>query len=505
MQTSIWHDGMMGLVVGDALGVPVEFMSREKIRRSAEGPVTGMRGFGSHNMPAGTWSDDSSLALATLVSLIDQQTINLDHIMWLFSNWHDCGDYSPFREVFDEGATCAEAIEAYKQDHDPKTCGRTGTYANGNGALMRILPVCLFVYEKVKAGAMTDAEAVEAVHEVAALTHNHLRSCMCCGVYYFLCKAVLDRKAEEGSLMEILQEGLDHAKAFYGANRKNRAEMEHFARIWNLAQFAQTPEDRIKSSGYVIDTLEAALWSLAGTANYSEAVLRAVNLGDDTDTVAAVTGGLAGLFYGAEGIPQEWRDTIVKVDCFLDSCDEMAGIRFRYGYDVMPYREELLRRLKVRHPWVTMEFMNSIGRLEIEEVDGEYEFVNYYEYFGSMDRKVLGYKTTGAVLEVQKEEIARELIRLNPVIASYSPAHSTVVDPGGWRLECYTIRKHATGDYSLFQQAGDRVSGGSREDMINPAAFRETDYSEFLEWVPKCGIPKEELMDDEGLRAFFGY
>lgn len=327
IQTSIWHDGIMGLVVGDALGVPVEFMTRSQIKKSENGPVTGMRGFGTFNMPAGTWSDDSSMALATMCALT-KGSIDLKYIMTLFRDWQDRGEFTPFGRVFDEGNTCREAIGAFKKCGNPASCGVTGEYANGNGALMRILPICLFVYQKVKSNEMTDDEAVKNVHNVAALTHNHLRSNMCCGVYYFLVKSILDNKDNNTvSLLDILQDGMDKARAFYGKDPQNAYEMKQLDRIWNLRKFVDTPEHEIKSSGYVIDTIEAALWCVINTNSFKDAALMAVNLGNDTDTVAAVTGGLAGLYYGFYGIPAEWRNSIRSVTKILAPCDAIAGIK----------------------------------------------------------------------------------------------------------------------------------------------------------------------------------
>jgi len=497
----------MGLVVGDALGVPVEFMTRDEIRESSEGPVTGMRGHGTYDVPSGTWSDDSSMALATLVSLNDKGTIDLDNIMRQFTYWQEFGEYTPFHETFDEGLTCRAAIDAFKKDGNPKTCGVTGEHANGNGALMRILPLCLFVYEKVKTGKMIDEEAIKRVHEVAALTHNHLRSCMCCGVYYFLVKAILTNKDKQvANLIDILQQGMDAARCFYIGNPKNANEMRYLDRVWNLREFQEVPKEKIKSSGYVIDTLEAALWCLIRSKSYRETVLLAVNLGDDTDTVASVTGGLAGLFYGYDNIPSEWIADICSLQDIVDSCEEMANVKFRFGLDPQPYRQELLKILQIKHPWVDMELLNSIEKIEIEEIAGEYEFVRYFNCFGKTMREVLGYKTTGKLLELRTPSIADELIRRNPVVETYRVTScSTVEDSRGWHLECYEIRKHALGGYSLFQQAGDRMTGGFRVDMINPAAFKEKDYDKFLQWVPHCGLKHEELLADKGLRAFFGY
>lgn len=312
--TNIWLNGMMGLVVGDALGMPVQFIPRNELKKR---PVEMMEGYGTYNMPPGTWSDDSSMAIATLVSLCEKKDMDCQDIMERFAAWTTEGEYTPAGKAFDQGFTCMEAIGRYMITKDCKTCGKTGEWANGNGALMRIMPVCLYAYEKTKAGEWTLTEAVECVHQVSALTHNHIRSKIGCGIYYFMICCILDG---EGSLQERLQKGVDEAVEFYRGNGENDAELEHYVRLFHLDTFTQVIEENIKSSGYVVDSLEAAVWSLITTDTLEEALLKAVNLGDDTDTVGAIAGGLAGLYYGYESIPEMWRESIIRRDWIEGLC-----------------------------------------------------------------------------------------------------------------------------------------------------------------------------------------
>ena len=304
--SNIWRNGMMGLVVGDALGMPVQFVDRSELKKN---PVDKMKGYGTYNMPPGTWSDDSSLALATLASIKEKGDIDYTDIMERFEKWLFNGEYTPYGKAFDVGQTCLMAICKYAKGKDYQTCGRTGERANGNGALMRIMPVCLFAYEKVKAGEWIIEEALERVHQVSALTHNHLRSQMGCGIYFFMICSILDG---EGSLPERLQKGIDDAVEYYHRDLGNYLELSHYTRLFRLDEFAKCEEDEIKSTGYVVDSLEAAVWSLITTDSFEGALLRAVNLGDDADTVGAIAGGLAGLYYGEENMPEEWKKVIVK-------------------------------------------------------------------------------------------------------------------------------------------------------------------------------------------------
>ena len=315
---NIWLNGIMGVVVGDALGVPVEFCDREELKR---GPVEEMEGYGTYNVPAGTWSDDSSMTLATLDSL--KYGYNPVDIMVKFAEWLVDGKYTPFGETFDVGNTCFKAIENFLRERDIATCGRTGERDNGNGSLMRIMPICLYMYEKQKTENLTDEEVIEKVHEASALTHAHMRSKIACGLYFFMVCSIFDHP---GNLQERLQIGLDKGFEYYTTKVECGKELEHYARIRNLEVLKYVPENDIRSTGYVVATLEAALWSLVRTDSCKDAALTAVNLGDDTDTVAAIAGGLAGLYYGYEGIPGEWRNTIIKKEEIVTICEMMEEI-----------------------------------------------------------------------------------------------------------------------------------------------------------------------------------
>ena len=313
----IWVNGIMGIVVGDALGMPVQFANRAELKLN---PVKTMEGYGTYNMPPGTWSDDSSMALATLDSIRENGEVNYSDIMERFVKWILDGAYTPAGTAFDQGNTCVDAIYNYMKKKDYKTCGKTGEWANGNGALMRIMPACLYAYEKELSKEWDVGQALECVHQVSALTHNHLRSKMACGIYYFMVKNIIEGSQ---SLLERLQNGVDEAMEFYHADILNFVELAHYTRLMNLHEFAKSEEHTIKSSGYVVDSLEAAVWSLITTDTLEEGLLRAVNLGDDSDTVGAIAGGLAVLFYGYDSVPEEWRKQIIKEKEIIALCEIM--------------------------------------------------------------------------------------------------------------------------------------------------------------------------------------
>ena len=156
MQDS-WNDGIFGLVVGDALGVPEEFSSREE--RKAD-PVIGMRAYGTHNQPTGTWSDDSSMVFATLDSINQKGKIDYKDIMDKFTEWCLYGEYTPFHEVFDIGIATSRAIMRYGKGALPLDSGGKTEWDSGNGSLMRILPVCLYLYHRQKMVCTSEDEVI---------------------------------------------------------------------------------------------------------------------------------------------------------------------------------------------------------------------------------------------------------------------------------------------------------------------------------------------------------
>ena len=313
MERNIWLDGMMGLVVGDALGCPVQFMSREEIADRPQGPVTGMEGYGTYDMPEGTWTDDSSMALAALDSIRELGKVDLTDIMKRFVDWYERGEYTPFGESFDIGNTCSLAIDRFEKEHDITSCGGRGERSNGNGSLMRIMPACLYAYDR----GLSPEDAVGTVHDVSSLTHAHKRSKIACGLYYFCVKSVLDG---DGLLEKRLQDGLDEGFAFYGRDITCKAELTHYDRLRSLEEFKTVPVSGIRSSGYVVDSLEAAIWCLITTESFRECLLKVVNLGDDTDTIGAIAGGLAALYYGYDSIPEEWITVIQRRDMIEEMC-----------------------------------------------------------------------------------------------------------------------------------------------------------------------------------------
>ena len=309
---NIWKDGIFGVVTGDALGCPVQFEERSRV---AEHPITGMRGYGTFDLPAGSWTDDSSLTLALLDSICETGTLDLKDIMENFTAWLKGGEFTPYGYSYDIGFGTMKAIEDYQLVQDPYLCGGRDESNNGNGSLMRIMPACLYCCAK----GLEAENAVPMISAVGSLTHAHVRANIACGLYWFMIREILNGT---GSLTERMQAGLDQGFAYYEGTMENREELEYYRRLRDLGAFAQTPVDSIRSTGYVVDTLEAAVWSLITTDSFEKALLKAVNLGLDTDTVGAITGGLAALFYGYEQIPPEWIAELKRKEWIEELCEK---------------------------------------------------------------------------------------------------------------------------------------------------------------------------------------
>lgn len=294
---------IFGHAVADAVGVPAEFKSRDTLKKF---PITDMTGYGTYNLPKGSWSDDTSMSLATLQSLKTGE-ISFGGMMENFSRWYNKGDFTPDGSVFDIGGICLEAISRYDRGVPPTECGSANEYSNGNGSLMRIHPVALYLYGR----DMPLSQKLDMIHGASALTHAHIRSKIACGIYSFVLWALLD----EPSPRSVLR-GLDAAKEFY----KGESELSAYGRIFE--GIASLTEREIKSSGYVVDTLEAAIYCLLTTKDYKNCILKAVNFGEDTDTVAAVAGGLAGALHGLNAIPKLWLEGLRRRDYIETLCRE---------------------------------------------------------------------------------------------------------------------------------------------------------------------------------------
>ena len=289
------RDAMYGEAIGDALGVPYEFNARDTFTctgmawRPSNGHNDADDGVGTWHQPVGTWSDDTGMALATCDSLRKLGRVDTDDMHRAFIRWRDSIDYNADTR-FDIGRTTAEALEQGQGLSDERD--------NGNGSLMRIIPL-----------AFTDASDDE-IRAVSAITHAHRMSCEACVTYVRYARLLRDGASP---LEALHDERVAHGLRGVASSTTAGIPVDDLTIIPEL--------DRIDvaSSGFVIDTLVAAIWCLTDTTGYSDCVLEAVNLGEDTDTTAAVAGGLAGIVYGMDAIPDEWLRLLRGKDV-IDRC-----------------------------------------------------------------------------------------------------------------------------------------------------------------------------------------
>lgn len=293
--------GIIGHLVGDALGVPVEFKSRKELKKD---PVTDMRGYGTYNQAPGTWSDDSSLTLCLLESLLDGYDLNDQAEK--FISWLDEAYWTAGGETFDVGNTTRVSIANLRQGMEATAAGAGGEKDNGNGSLMRILPLAFYLIN------VEPAEKFKKTEEVSSLTHSHLRSILGCYIYLDFAQRLI----MEADLEQAYEQSIKHINNFIGQDNFS-SELKYYSRILS-GNIKDSAETEIKSTGYVVDTLEAVFWVLLNSNSYQESVLKAVNLGEDTDTVAAITGGLAGLYYGFNSIPKKWVKQLARLDDVLE-------------------------------------------------------------------------------------------------------------------------------------------------------------------------------------------
>jgi ADP-ribosyl-[dinitrogen reductase] hydrolase len=272
---------LLGLACGDAVGTTVEFRPR-----GAFAPLADMVGGGPFRLPAGAWTDDTSMALCLARSMVECGGFDPGDQIRSYCRWQDEGYLSSTGQCFDIGRTVREALARFRETGDPYS-GSTDPQSAGNGCIMRLAPVPMYFHPEV-------AQAISFSGESSRTTHGALECVESCQLLAAMLCAALSGKSKEDVL-------LGHCAMPFRSAR---------VRAIAAGDYCYKVESRIRGSGYVIDCLEAAAWCFWHAESYREAVLRAANLGDDADTTAAVCGQIAGAFYGEEGIPQAWRSRV---------------------------------------------------------------------------------------------------------------------------------------------------------------------------------------------------
>lgn len=294
-------NGILGFIIGDALGVPLEFKKRDLFKNNK---VTDM--ISSDRIGAkGVWSDDSSMVIATMKAIIDNKgKINYKSIMDNFILWVSNKDFIATDKAFGIGRATFLALGNYYNKRYEKItdCGMKGFNYNGNGSLMRILPIAYYCYYK----KLNDDEIYNLVKDISSLTHSHEISILGCFIYVLLVIELLSGEEKENAYSNIKK--YNYKKYFSLENIK------YYDRLLNN-DISKLDVDSISSMGFVVDTLEAVVWCFINNNSYDKCVIEAINLGNDSDTIGALVGGLSGIYY--DNLPSKWLDSIIKKDYLL--------------------------------------------------------------------------------------------------------------------------------------------------------------------------------------------
>ena len=302
-------DGILGLAIGDAMGVPLEYMDREVLLAK---PVTKMLGYGNYEIEKGHWSDDTALSLATMESLTKEGKINLNDMMRRFCKWVNDGSYSSTGFAFDIGNTTKIALMKYYHDKvAPLKCGGKSINDNDNGSLSRMFPIAYFAYKK----ELTNEQIEYLSITTSSITHANEISTLSCYIYLMYVNYILKGYSKKDSYIMLRE--IDYSMF-------KKETIKKFKRIL-IQDISKLNIDNIYSSDYVIHTLEASLWIILNTNSYQESIIAAINLGDDTDTTASVTGSIAGLIYGAKTIPEAWLSDLKEKTYLQKLCSKFEA------------------------------------------------------------------------------------------------------------------------------------------------------------------------------------
>jgi ADP-ribosyl-[dinitrogen reductase] hydrolase len=288
---------LLGLAVGDAVGTTVEFQPRGSFS-----PITDMVGGGPFRLARGQWTDDTSMALCLATSLIERGAFDAADQMERYCAWFERGYLSSTGECFDIGNTTQQALQRYKASGNPFS-GSTHSRSAGNGCLMRLAPVPIFYFP--------DGDRTRHFSRESARTTHGAAECVAASQLF---GEMLHRALAGASKVEIL---FEHDPAQFAEER---------VRAIAQGSYRDKPIDQIHGTGYVIQSLEAALWCFWNTDTYEQAILAAANLGDDADTTAAICGQVAGAFYGESGIPPHWLEPLTLRDEIRQLAEKLMAV-----------------------------------------------------------------------------------------------------------------------------------------------------------------------------------
>lgn len=299
-----YRGALLGLAVGDALGTTLEFKPPGSFV-----PVTGMTGGGPFGLQPGQWTDDTSMALCLAESLLARNDFDPIDQLQRYMRWFRTGHLSSTGACFDIGNTTRSALMCFERTKRPD-CGPTDPRSAGNGSIMRLAPVPLFY-------ATSPREAIERSAQSSCTTHGAIAAVDACRYLGALLVGAVNGTSKD----ELLSERYAPAPGYWD-ERPLIAEIDEIA----AGSYKRRKPPEIKGSGYVVKSLEAALWAFYHATSFRDGCLLAVNLGDDADTTGAVYGQLGGAFYGASGIPQDWLSKLALKDVIVSFADRLLDL-----------------------------------------------------------------------------------------------------------------------------------------------------------------------------------
>ena len=314
------RNGILSFVLGDVMGTPVQFYQRRNLQEALKGePISRFILKGKPRIPFGSWSDDSSMTLCTMKSIVEKSGIDLKNLVEYFIKWLFGNYMTPFDKTFDVGRTEITAFGRYKQkdgtvmDFDiPK--GSTDMHSNGNGSLIRILPVSIYCYFK----KLSQKETFKTICDVSSLSHAHGISVLGCYIYTLMVFGILDGKSKDEIISDL--------KNIYSSDaipESYKEYLDEYKDIINGDIVNKNTED-IDSSGYIKSTLDTAIWGFYHSDTVEDCILKILEFAQDTDSNAAVGAGLSGLYYGLRGhfADEYWTEKIIRRDMILALTDE---------------------------------------------------------------------------------------------------------------------------------------------------------------------------------------
>lgn len=364
-------DSIIGHAIGDAMGMPTEFYQRKNLLKN---PITEMIGSEKTQQQAGSWTDDTSMEIATIDSFIQNNEFNYSDIMTKWCDWLNKGEYTPNGDCFDVGRTCLRACRNFTTGIEPVKCGLDSINSNGNGSMMRILPVALYSYYK----KLSDEEMRKLSDDISSLTHRHDVSKLGCYMYNKFIINLLSGMTKEEAYKYMQKDDY---------SMYSKESILTYNRLLN-SDISKRNINDISSSGYIVDTWKCVLWIILNAKSYKDVIIASTNIGNDTDTIGAIAGSMAGIIYGYESIPKLWLNKLVKKDYLMD-------LALKFDNLIVP---------KIKDPVLGSsigDIIGSIYEVTNRKIEKNFSLFNKYDRF--TDDTVMTFAVAKSFLNCNKD------------------------------------------------------------------------------------------------------